>query len=197
MVSLVVLSASWRIKLISFTSPLLQILTTGKNTYCQLYQIYNPLATPIANMSVLCYNAAMTEQSFPEEPKNLGFQRSSLDGIGDQAGVSIDDAREQGILTPAQERTMGISAVEGSSLLDENEVNAELGMIEPTIATINKWSDDASVLYTSDGRAWLCALDEDDKPFIKVPATNSVGNDNEILHKHVGNLLSDLYEKAA
>ncbi len=141
----------------------------------------------------------MNEQSLPEEPKHLGLQRSGLDGIGDQKGVSIDDAREQGILTPAQERSMGIGigAVESSSLLDENEVLNELGMIEPTISTINKWSDNAEVLHTSDGRAWLCALDEDGRPFIKVPAINSVGKDNVILHKHVENVLSDLYDKAA
>ena len=112
---------------------------------------------------------------------------------GQKDGVSPDIMAEIGFKPPVE---LGGAALQGD-VLSAKEARNELGVVEPSIDTINKWSDRAEVISASDGSRWLCAIDEDGNRFAVVPATSQVGNDMLVLHKHIDNIHSDLYDKQA
>jgi hypothetical protein len=147
-------------------------------------------------------------------PREVGHIFMDNNGIGDQEGVSLKAAREQGLIPdipseqsqPENENAMtdpdttvdelGESALNIVKL--QEQYPDEIEIQAPSAATLKHWGEITEYKTTSDGQTWLCAVGEDGEIFAATKATSdNPANNQRILFTAASDILYSNRNKVA
>ncbi len=100
------------------------------------------------------------------------FIRTSQIG-GETDGITRESAINQGLMPHDRRVALGKTGLLSDKLAKLIDVPEELGLTEPSEATLAHWTEDTMYITDLHRKTWLCAIGEEEEVFAAVRAVSS------------------------